>query len=174
MMTIHLNLLRKHSTLERERVYLYYFLDSLFSSVRDFFFSKFRTSEDVKIPLFPRRLSVLFRGVTFFKHAARMVLIMFSRTMKQSNWTESRRVWTKSTPTCARPRKISLEWKSAAVSAFFHATSRAVPNRFTLFLLLDPFKSNLFFAAHRVKKKKEKTKETKAKDKILPKRSSFF
>lgn len=60
------------------------------------------------------------------------LLTLFFRTMKQNNWTESRRVWTKSTPTCARPRKIWQEWKSAAASAFFHATSRAVPkNRFT-------------------------------------------
>lgn len=81
----------------------------------------------------------------YVKDAIGKMLTMFSRTMKQSNWTESRRVWTKSTPTCARPRKISLEWKSAAVSAFSHATSRAVPNRFTLLIL-----SNLlfYFTAH--------------------------
>lgn len=44
----------------------------------------------------------------------------------QSNWTASRMAWTKSTPTCGKPKRISPGWKNVAAFAFYPVRSESV------------------------------------------------
>lgn len=47
----------------------------------------------------------------------------------QSNWTASRRAWTRSMPTCERPRKTWVAWRNAAACVCYPVTSEWIYRR---------------------------------------------